>query len=491
MSTEEAFVRSILDDPDDDTHRLVFADWLDDHGQPERAAFIRAQVRLATLAEDDPARPALLRDEAAYLPSTPENVFVEKLPSGVEELGYERGFPARLRMTARRFVQKAEQILDVIPLQHIELTSVRPAAAALAACPALGRLRSLTVCSERLGTEGAQALAGSPYLAGLRTLVLHKAQVTTAGGVALAASRHLAGLRYLDLSGNGLMERGNLALANSPHLANLEWLSLERSHVGPGSVAALANSPHLGRLRELNLGVSRIGASAKTLASSERLSSLTRLDVTDCDFGPRGARYLLAPTGLPSLRDLRIGGDWPGHLWEVEPPVRLHGRIALLARLNGGTEMLASSPLLAACHTLNVRDIDGRVCHALATAPPARELVSLSVEFCHLTDHDVRALAGAGHFTSLRSLSLAHNQLTEAGIAALLDTPFVRQLHRLDLTYTHLNRRAMLMLGQTDALTDLHELVLVEPEMNFGEPTIAPAVRRALEDRYGTRVRFK
>src|SRR5262245_58187386 len=42
---EAGFLADILEHPEDDTPRLVYADWLDDHGQPERAEFIRAQVR--------------------------------------------------------------------------------------------------------------------------------------------------------------------------------------------------------------------------------------------------------------------------------------------------------------------------------------------------------------------------------------------------------------------------------------------------------------
>src|SRR5262245_33525737 len=33
--------------PEDDVPRLILADWLEDHGEPERADFVRAQVRLA------------------------------------------------------------------------------------------------------------------------------------------------------------------------------------------------------------------------------------------------------------------------------------------------------------------------------------------------------------------------------------------------------------------------------------------------------------
>lgn len=44
---ERGFMAAILADPADDTHRLVYADWLEEHGgEPERAEFIRTQVTL-------------------------------------------------------------------------------------------------------------------------------------------------------------------------------------------------------------------------------------------------------------------------------------------------------------------------------------------------------------------------------------------------------------------------------------------------------------
>lgn len=45
MNDEEAFLAAILADPEDDTVRLVFADWLDENGHHARAGFIRATGR--------------------------------------------------------------------------------------------------------------------------------------------------------------------------------------------------------------------------------------------------------------------------------------------------------------------------------------------------------------------------------------------------------------------------------------------------------------
>src|SRR5580704_8605623 len=44
MSDRDALHAAVCANPDDDTPRLVFADWLDEHGEEKRAAFIRASV---------------------------------------------------------------------------------------------------------------------------------------------------------------------------------------------------------------------------------------------------------------------------------------------------------------------------------------------------------------------------------------------------------------------------------------------------------------
>jgi uncharacterized protein (TIGR02996 family) len=59
MSPEEGFLLEIRAAPEDDCPRLVYADWLEEHGQSERSEFIRVQCRLARLPDDHPDREGL------------------------------------------------------------------------------------------------------------------------------------------------------------------------------------------------------------------------------------------------------------------------------------------------------------------------------------------------------------------------------------------------------------------------------------------------
>ena len=52
MDDGELLLKAILDNPDDDAVWLVYADWLEEHGQSARAEFIRVQIDEALYVEE-------------------------------------------------------------------------------------------------------------------------------------------------------------------------------------------------------------------------------------------------------------------------------------------------------------------------------------------------------------------------------------------------------------------------------------------------------
>jgi uncharacterized protein (TIGR02996 family) len=54
MSEEQSFLEQLKENPADDGTRLVYADWLEDHGQPALAAYIRLELELAAMEPDEP-----------------------------------------------------------------------------------------------------------------------------------------------------------------------------------------------------------------------------------------------------------------------------------------------------------------------------------------------------------------------------------------------------------------------------------------------------
>jgi uncharacterized protein (TIGR02996 family) len=63
MADAAPLLAAIASAPDDDLPRLVYADWLDEHGDPDRAEFIRLQIHTARVGPLDPTwAPAKLRE---------------------------------------------------------------------------------------------------------------------------------------------------------------------------------------------------------------------------------------------------------------------------------------------------------------------------------------------------------------------------------------------------------------------------------------------
>src|SRR4051794_30367932 len=67
MNNGAALFQAILEDPGDTGLRLVYADWLEGHGDADRAEFIRVQCRLAEADEEDDAWPELKARERTLL----------------------------------------------------------------------------------------------------------------------------------------------------------------------------------------------------------------------------------------------------------------------------------------------------------------------------------------------------------------------------------------------------------------------------------------
>jgi uncharacterized protein (TIGR02996 family) len=95
---ETAFLRSIVDNPDDDANRLVYADWLEEYGQPDRARCVRLEVELNRLPRSDP-RFASLAAEMEVLDSAFDAQWVWALvrPARVLNCGQPESYDLNLR----------------------------------------------------------------------------------------------------------------------------------------------------------------------------------------------------------------------------------------------------------------------------------------------------------------------------------------------------------------------------------------------------------
>src|SRR5579871_2100557 len=108
MDMDEAFLQSIIENPDDDAPRLIYADWLEEHGEAARAEFIRIQVEIARLSQNHPP----IRVEIAWLSQNDQpiarreeellciykHVWRGALPDWVIDFWFRRGFVEGVRL---------------------------------------------------------------------------------------------------------------------------------------------------------------------------------------------------------------------------------------------------------------------------------------------------------------------------------------------------------------------------------------------------------
>src|SRR5262245_45513469 len=110
MTTEAAFLSDIAEHPDDDAPRLIFADWLDDHGRSAQAEFIRVQCELARTDPGDP-RAVELRCRAHKLETWYGKGFLDRhLRRGLRAWSFQRGMVEGISLDVATLVEKGPKI---------------------------------------------------------------------------------------------------------------------------------------------------------------------------------------------------------------------------------------------------------------------------------------------------------------------------------------------------------------------------------------------
>src|SRR3954468_2940925 len=110
MSDAAAFFRAIEADPDDDTPRLVYADWLDERAATDadraRAEFVRVQCELAR--DPDATRRFVLAVRERDLRLAHGRAWAGRWHAEFARLGYWRGFLDPISLTGADFARHAE-----------------------------------------------------------------------------------------------------------------------------------------------------------------------------------------------------------------------------------------------------------------------------------------------------------------------------------------------------------------------------------------------
>ncbi len=251
-----ALLDAVKDHPDEDTPRLVLADWLDEQGtelDAERAKFIRDDIAFTRGAKRPRSTPARNAEAVAVI-----RRMLGPLPDLAYHWWFKRGLPD-LTVNGPRFLSPAVRPLFATEaFAFVPFVALEEAGGArLEAMAALPEFRFVAgVGVNPFTAPGALSAArffGSPNLTGLRHIAFRGINPGAAGARVLASNPALSRLRKLSLHHNRLVDAAAAALAGSPHLTNLTYLNLSDNNIGDKGAEALAASKFLANLLELDL----------------------------------------------------------------------------------------------------------------------------------------------------------------------------------------------------------------------------------------------
>jgi uncharacterized protein (TIGR02996 family) len=382
---EQPFLAAIAERPSGDAPRLVYADYLDETGEPAdaaRAELIRVQIARQRLARTDPRLATLAEREQELLDAWRPTWTAPLARLGVK-FQYRRGLPDAVVLDAATFLRRGEELFDNTPVRPGRSFVVRVALEQptrvlhdLMNCPLLSQVEELDLGHGDLGNGGLARLLTSPYLKNLRVLELAGNGLDDSGMLALARAATLPKLDTLRLPDNAIGAEGVSALAESPFLAGLVELDLSGNDVPENGVSALIRGPATKRLRRLLLADNPLGPAVSDLVNSALFDRITQTD-PDLDWHH---------CGIPA------------------------GAVAIL----GGF-------------------------------PVWKRIEHLDLGSNYLSDGGVAGLFAPGQFTELRTLHVEKNQITDAGATALL-LAHLPKLEHLDLSGNRLTPRAIELL---------------------------------------------
>lgn len=319
----DAFIRTIVANPEDDAPRLVYADWLDeteDKANADRAEFIRLQIRLETLPVNDPQRPRLLNREQALLKKYSKawaKPFREILWWWSFGRGFLEGAVVPTERMGEKFTSLFRDLTERTPLREVTLfQQTGDVGCLLPAAPLMKRLRSFRIRGAVFLSE-----AGSD----LRTLF---------------ESKHLSGLTCLEIQGgrNGSFFGPRILsdILQSPVLKNLTELSVSNylTDLHPTVLRTLSRSPSLAKLTRLNLGDTTLDRAAlRGILRSDYGPKLQMLGLRYCRLEQGAWSELIARDALPNLKRLFLySADINGTYVGADEPIAKRRLTQLLDR---------------------------------------------------------------------------------------------------------------------------------------------------------------
>lgn len=260
MTDGDALKRAVIANPDDDTPRLIYADWLDENRQPDRAAFIRAQIEAAR-AEPFGSQARTAETKANLLLERHRLNWTQHLYGHfLQSPGFHRGFIDHLAVEPTAFVAATAMIFAAEPIRSLQIIrsgDINDWALLLPVfnLPQLKQLRQLELtCHTGLLDEEYTGLTESPCLSGIQKLSLRGSLIHPPWLAEMLSGNAFPELIGLDIAnitnlGTGLLD----AVSRTVH-RELKHLDAFDVRFTSNQLQQILSSPCLQNVEELRFG---------------------------------------------------------------------------------------------------------------------------------------------------------------------------------------------------------------------------------------------
>lgn len=499
----EALLKAVFANPAEDTPRLMFADFVEENGDSDRAALIRLQCEHARLKPQAKRFRELTAELKPLLTKLKKRI--EPLPEDVEytlrrgfvqlkgEFGYIDdigSLPARftdlfrdgwVESVAMRFLpldgisygaaslvaQAGELDVSVFPMHENTMVGL---VANTATARATGRLARVVVHknSQKAFDQLVRAAAGDEVSVGGKLGAERRhGDLNPRTFDLLLRTGRLSGARAMTLAGRDLGDEQLQSLLDTADLSKLRELWLSEWDLTRAGVAALANGTALRQLIELNFDSVPPGDAAfpgiRELAANTGLRNVSTLRLISCGLSDVDVRTLAKSKCFPNLKVLELSQN---------PDLTEVGVAALLsaAHFPHFTRVILEDnhvlnrrflPLLFAAADrpeLELTTFDTTVRRRITKENVIVEIESRRGEFVNAF-FDLAGAKGGSRVTQFVARSLDLSATEMPALAAGLGP---KTLQKLDLTNNPLRNDGVAALAKAFAEFDLRELVLAQ-----------------------------
>ncbi|MFT5527418.1 MAG: hypothetical protein ACI9HK_005400 [Pirellulaceae bacterium] len=442
---DQSFLREIIKDPDNDDPRLIYADYLEETGDP-LGELIRIQCDLAKMTGDDRNYAVLEKRQFALLKKH-KSRWLGAIAEMTRIAKIYRGFVRDIVLGARQFIAHHRTLFQLAPIRNATVVKVSSKSfKEFAECESLARLDSLKLSDVPLETAEFRKLFESPYLTRLKRFSVGVYGTNVGIYHVIGKSRLAEEVCELELSGNAMQSEGMVALLQESRFRQLETLSCDRNGIDNVGMVAIANTRCLTTLRTLHIGRSLIGPDGMAaLANSANVTGLRTLTLNENYIQDSGLVDLFSSRNFGHLSSLGVARN---HLTDDGfTKVATSNFGGRLRSLDAGHNQLGSDSLAAIVGS-SLRGLERLVWDGnrvtdvgtLADLATDRPLKHLSLAECQLRNNAVAVLADAAGSRNLRTLILTDNRCNDAAGQAILESENLHGLMCLMLDKNNISR---------------------------------------------------